>query len=218
MNYLNELHVGDNGHAGVPGTEHPMLIELIEAAKRFEQREYANPADTFVAGKAAICRDMADKLAKFESFASAKQQAFAEKLVLWSKPRAAALVPAGEAGEWGRNVPKLFAVMQEHAHLHVAPLKLSRRNQDSLVWIMYNNACVGKIEAARAQVWVRKAEAAGTTSLKVLALIEEFEADPLAAAKRYGKLAKRCCSCGLDLTHPDSIAAGIGPICARKFG
>ena len=48
-------------------------------------------------------------------------------------------------------------------------------------------------------------------------LLAELEASPVAAAIKYGKLPGRCCSCGLDLTDPQSIAAGIGPICARKF-
>jgi len=34
---------------------------------------------------------------------------------------------------------------------------------------------------------------------------------------KYGKLAGRCCSCGRELTDDDSIEAGIGPVCARKF-
>lgn len=41
--------------------------------------------------------------------------------------------------------------------------------------------------------------------------------DPLAAAKAYGMESGRCCSCGRVLTVPDSIRAGIGPVCAGKF-
>jgi len=36
-------------------------------------------------------------------------------------------------------------------------------------------------------------------------------------AKEYGKLYGVCCQCGKDLTDENSIAAGIGPVCARKF-
>lgn len=57
------------------------------------------------------------------------------------------------------------------------------------------------------------ADAAGAAR----ALLAEFEGAPLAAAMRYGKLSGRCCSCGRELTDPESIDAGIGPICAGKF-
>lgn len=39
----------------------------------------------------------------------------------------------------------------------------------------------------------------------------------LAAAKAFGVLYGTCCACGRTLTNEDSIAAGIGPICADKF-
>lgn len=42
--------------------------------------------------------------------------------------------------------------------------------------------------------------------------------DPLNAAIRYGKVSGSCSCCGRELTDPKSIEAGIGPICATKFG
>jgi hypothetical protein len=42
--------------------------------------------------------------------------------------------------------------------------------------------------------------------------------DPLNAAIRYGKVSGECSCCGRELTDPKSIEAGIGPICATKFG
>lgn len=189
----------------------PTPTELREAGAIFQRR-----TDGFAEGKADICFDLAAKVEQFGRFASEKQQAFAAKLVTWSKPREQQK-PA-MVTDWGRPVPKLFAVLQRHAHFHVDPMKLSRRNQDSLVWIVYAGACIGKIENERATVWNRKAEQVGTTALKVLDLLGEFEADPLGTAQKYGRESGRCCSCGRDLTDPESIAAGIGPICATKFG
>jgi hypothetical protein len=52
----------------------------------------------------------------------------------------------------------------------------------------------------------------------VKAVLLEAAADPLTAAIRYGKETGSCSCCGRDLTNPDSIAAGIGPICREKFG
>jgi hypothetical protein len=56
----------------------------------------------------------------------------------------------------------------------------------------------------------RQAEAAG----KLLAIA----ANPLEAAVRYGRLTNACSCCGRDLTDPVSVARGIGPICAEKWG
>ena len=39
----------------------------------------------------------------------------------------------------------------------------------------------------------------------------------LEAAQAFGRLYGVCCQCGRDLTDEDSIAAGIGPVCAGKF-
>lgn len=48
--------------------------------------------------------------------------------------------------------------------------------------------------------------------------IMSVASDPLNAAIRYGKVSGSCSCCGRELTDPRSIEAGIGPICAEKFG
>jgi hypothetical protein len=42
-------------------------------------------------------------------------------------------------------------------------------------------------------------------------------ADPKAAVIAYGQKTGTCGCCGRKLTNPDSIEAGIGPVCASKF-
>ncbi|MCP4127366.1 MAG: hypothetical protein GY753_09920, partial [Gammaproteobacteria bacterium] len=42
--------------------------------------------------------------------------------------------------------------------------------------------------------------------------------DPLSEAKAYGQRTGSCCCCGRELTDGKSIEAGIGPICASKWG
>lgn len=42
--------------------------------------------------------------------------------------------------------------------------------------------------------------------------------NPAEEARAYGMRTGRCSICGLQLTDPASIDAGIGPICAEKFG
>ena len=42
--------------------------------------------------------------------------------------------------------------------------------------------------------------------------------DPSAAAVEYGRETGRCSCCGRELTNPESIALGIGPICKDRWG
>jgi hypothetical protein len=46
----------------------------------------------------------------------------------------------------------------------------------------------------------------------------ELMKDPLAAAVAYGKQFNKCAICGRDLSDPDSVERGIGPICASRMG
>lgn len=39
----------------------------------------------------------------------------------------------------------------------------------------------------------------------------------LVEAQEYGRITGICCNCGRKLTNEESIAAGIGPICASRF-
>lgn len=47
--------------------------------------------------------------------------------------------------------------------------------------------------------------------------VEAACADPENAAIAYGKKFGVCSCCGRDLTDPDSVARGIGPVCANNF-
>lgn len=49
------------------------------------------------------------------------------------------------------------------------------------------------------------------------AAIKVIAENPAEAASRYGIRTGTCSCCGRELTDPDSIAAGIGPICAEKW-
>ena len=111
--------------------------------------------------------------AKEHGFASAKQRDFAVKLVEWSKPRAVPcrcaqrliITPQWRAAPGGPGykpagmlaVPKLFDVMQQHATLRAGDLKISRKNQDTLCWLVWQGKLVGKIENGTATVWVEPA-------------------------------------------------------------
>jgi hypothetical protein len=74
-------------------------------------------------------------------------------------------------------------------------------------WGTYSNIYLG---------WV--SDSATNLPSELAATVEAAAADPMAAAKLYGQQTGRCSCCGRELTDPSSIAAGIGPICADKFG
>lgn len=48
--------------------------------------------------------------------------------------------------------------------------------------------------------------------------IARVVADPSKAAREYGLEIGKCSCCGRQLTDPSSVAMGIGPICANRFG
>lgn len=188
--------------------------QLRTAATRYEAVGNVRKSET--------CYDIANKLERFGSFASDAQKGFALALVR-EAPGADPLPPEAGGPLLTSAVPqargssmavlKLFDVMQKHATLHAGDLKISRKNQDSMCWLIWAGQTVGKIENGIAVVWNK----AGAALDAIMVLLAEFDLDPLAAAMKHGKLSGRCCSCGRDLTDPASIEAGIGPICAAKF-
>jgi hypothetical protein len=73
---------------------------------------------------------------------------------------------------------------------------------------------LGKVQNGRLFLTreARSREAEVTTSITVIA------ENPLEAAIRHGRRTGRCACCGRELTKHASIDAGIGPICAEKWG
>lgn len=49
-------------------------------------------------------------------------------------------------------------------------------------------------------------------------VLEEISRDPMDALVAYGRRTGECGVCGRKLSDPDSVEAGIGPICAAKVG
>ncbi len=48
-------------------------------------------------------------------------------------------------------------------------------------------------------------------------VMDEIAKNPKAAALRYAEEFTRCAVCDSPLSDPESIAAGIGPVCATRF-
>lgn len=56
----------------------------------------------------------------------------------------------------------------------------------------------------------------GATGHKAQAWLRNARRMTLAEAKEYGRMTGSCCRCGRRLDVPESVEAGIGPVCAGK--
>lgn len=116
-------------------------------------------------------------------------------------------------------VPKLQAVLLNHRKFVIGKIiTITRRNGDTLCWVKHEKCArvIGKIDDNLFTFW-RRPELNHLDVTHIEHIIRSLEANPLVAAKNFGLLSGICCSCGRDLTAEDSVAAGIGPICAQKF-
>jgi Family of unknown function (DUF6011) len=195
-----------------------MAEALHAAACRFEARPQA---DDFARRSAQAARDIAAKLVQFGGFASEAQKQYADKLVFWSQPKPAPVQQArttqnAEAVRLMSTMPKLFALMQRLSKLTIGQIQIVRKNQDSLCWIKHEGAekVVGRlVDGGSLTLWARP----GVNQAGLIEALRAIEADPEAAAVLHGRASGRCSVCSRDLTDPESIARGIGPICAEKF-
>lgn len=94
--------------------------------------------------------------------------------------------------------------------LTISPAKATSKNAGAL-YVKRGDDYMGKIMGGRFMP-VSGADAGVLETLRVVAV------NPSQAARDYGKRTGICCCCGRELTDPESIAAGIGPICESNWG
>jgi len=82
---------------------------------------------------------------------------------------------------------------------------------EAAILVREGDAKLGRIVKGK---FIRSFACDDPTEARVVAVA----ADPEAAAIAYGMKYSSCSICGLELTNPESIKRGIGPICAAKFG
>jgi hypothetical protein len=179
-----------------------MLVDLATAAATYGKRGQGS--------KKLTCLDMAAKLGRYRTFASDKQRDYALALIAGAKDTPPAAAPVA------LHVPALHEVLQRHTKFYADRLVITRRNGDQLCWLLWDDTCVGKIDNGTVTIFVTRLPHRADVA-NIEGLLREFDADPLAAAIKYGKLSGRCCSCGRELTHEDSLAAGIGPVCRKRL-
>lgn len=190
----------------------PVIAEWIEQSTDFSfavnMREAIEKFGSLTEGQMAACQRCVDKR-------NAARQERAERLA--SAPAAdeagvdrlkaafdTAIAKAAEKGRGFRN-PRLTI-----GGMVISPAKAGSRNEGAL-YVKTGGTYLGKIQAGR---FYAARECAPEQQTKVLA----FVADPKAAAIAYGQETGVCCICNTTLTNKISIEAGIGPICAAKWG
>jgi hypothetical protein len=217
MSWMNQVHASPvAAPAPKPTFKGPTADELEAASAAFAARLAArNYRDDFAAKFAVVAQDLADNLRRFGTYVSQKQADFAAKVVGWSQPKPA------KAPALSNGIPmeKTFEAMQRLSKITFETLQIARKNQASLCWIKHPSAegVIGKIEDGTATLFPNRIAAAGLSIDGIKSALREIEADPVAAAAKYGKLSGRCSCCGRDLTDPESIALGIGPICYTRL-
>lgn len=149
------------------------------------------------------------------------QLAAVERCIARDKVRdeARANIPAPTAIDTSA-IEKAFAIAKQNGAkaplLRLGSFKLSyakpgSRNEGALYVKTRNATYLGKIANGQFSPRPECTEA----YKQELALVA---ADPRKAAIAYGHDTKSCAVCGIKLTDPDSVARGVGPICAAKFG
>lgn len=95
-------------------------------------------------------------------------------------------------------------------NMTISPAKATSSNPGAL-YVKNGGEYLGKVQNGR---FLGVRTCTEVQEKQVLAFI----ADPKAAAIAYGIETGVCCICNATLTNQASIEAGIGPICAEKFG
>tara|TARA_Y100000034_G_scaffold131908_1_gene193663 strand:+ start:157 stop:999 length:843 start_codon:yes stop_codon:yes gene_type:complete len=107
------------------------------------------------------------------------------------------------------NGAKKPAIVVDNLRLSLAPL--NGRNA-GYIYVKDNGNYAGKISPEGVFSAVRECRD------EVKHELEELAKDPVNTMIRHGRSTGRCSCCNRELTKKISIDAGIGPICAEKFG
>lgn len=207
-------------------------IQRVEAAKQGRETAARNLAqktmDFIQANRDAVTfindnqnfdfyRSMQDAIATYGSLTDNQLAAVHRGMAKAAERRAERAKPQGEVDI--SAIEALFATAKSNGlkklkfrtdciDISVAPQ--NGRNAGSL-YVIHDGEYAGKI--TNGQFF----KCSGTKET-TLAEVQRIAADPAGVARLYGKQTGICCCCGRELTDEDSVAEGIGPICARKWG
>ena len=241
--YRQMSEIAQRNHVPTPSINEikgPSAELLVLAGQEFSRRA-SRRADNFAARSSEVCFDMAAKLRRFGSYASERQAAYAEKLVVWSGARELCIDRAAEEGPC--TPPKAPAELIVHvpapkperekfpqvcdtvnlnkfARFSVGRLTIVLKNDGSLLFVKWGSTVIGRIEPISGEFIPKNYVPIPKSEVELaLAALREVEKDPLQAARENGIRTGRCSCCSRALTDPVSVSYGIGPICrARGWG
>lgn len=122
-----------------------------------------------------------------------------------------AKVGTGIAAVFGRGASVLETVTEDGEVIRVSPAKNGSGFHVASDGGYGNNTYFGKIDL-NGNFTPRDETPEGTVDA-----LRRLSFDTDATLTAYGKLTGRCGMCGLELTNPESIERGIGPICLGKL-
>jgi len=151
----------------------------------------------------AVTRLVAEDAARDADRASERARIAASAPEITVAPLEAAFASAAASGKPARKV--------RLAQFVFTPAKANSANPGAIYVKTTGDDYLGKIVDGR---FAR----AFSTPVEVEAEVLAVAADPRAAAVAYGFETGNCSCCGRFLSNPESVALGIGPICASRFG
>lgn len=182
--------------------------------------------NAFAQGKAQVCRDMANYVQTHNGFGSARQKAYAQKLIEWAQQPAttqtlnATVSPVATASIMrlfntaraaGLRKPKITVTING-VKLIISLASITGRHPGNLYVTNYQRSYLGRIQEDG--VFLPSAECPRTA----IDAVRAFGDDPIRHAAAYGQRTSNCCFCRLTLTDGRSLAMGYGPVCASNWG
>lgn len=100
--------------------------------------------------------------------------------------------------------------------LYLGPFRVSpageRSRNPGALYVKRDGGYLGKIQDGR---FTRAPDCDDATASEIISLTAQVT--DVMSLRRLGALAGRCCCCGMELTDPESVAMGIGPVCAKRW-
>lgn len=191
-----------------------------------EGPEVAGPAHRFAS-------DMAVAVRRYGSL-TVGQRGAVQKWIAAAERRAERIVAAQtEAAQQEKRAEEVHEVNLQAVEQAFARAKSQGIKWPKLTLDGFSLAPAGENSRNHGAIYVTEGARGGTYLGKVLAgrflpvrectddikaRVLEAMADPLASAVAYGKKFGRCAVCARELSDPESIERGIGPICAGRMG
>jgi len=189
-------------------TEHPAEYAwMIAEAPRFE---FAAAMVQALNQWGQLTEKQYATVARLAADAPARHAAFAAR-----KAAEAAAAPSCEVAAVEAAFAKAKAAGIKWPKLRLGGFTFSPAGERSAnagaVYVKRGDLYLGKVLGGRFQ---KSRDCSPEIALEIV----DLAADPHAAAVAYGKEFGKCAVCAKELSDPESVARGIGPVCAERYG